>query len=149
LRVANSGFGRSLKAIREDERAASSIGKDVGSYKVRTFVFSSALAGLAGCMYASYVGFISPESFDVDVSIAILAVVVLGGMANVWGSVIGAIVLVALPQLISFLPLNIPDVGAVQQVIYGLALILFMIFRPQGIYGEQAGMSARSRRANS
>jgi branched-chain amino acid transport system permease protein len=131
-------FGRLLRAIREDEFAVAAAGKSVLRAKVEVAAVAGAFAGLAGALYGNFLSFVEPASFDLNVSILMLTMVVLGGARTLAGSVVGAFVLLALPQLLAFYDL-VPNsiAGAVRQVIYGLLLIAFMMYRPQGIAGEK------------
>ena len=134
--ITNSSFGRVLKAIREDEKAIQVFGYRVLWYKLAIFVVSAGMAAVAGSLFASYITFIDPSSFTLTESIFILAVVILGGMANNKGAVIGAICLILLPEVLRFV--GFPDDIAAQmrQVVYGVILILLMLYRPQGLVGE-------------
>lgn len=140
LRVGNSPFGRVLKAIREDEIATQAFGKNITQVKVTVFVVAGAVAAIAGSLYAHYITFISPYSFTIDESIFILSLVVVGGAGRVRGSIVGAAVLFALPQALRFL--NLPDAVAAQgrQMLYGILLVLFVMFRPQGLLGERTAL---------
>jgi len=135
-RLVASPFGRVLKAIREDEVFAASLGKDVSYYKVLVFVVGAGIAGIAGVLYAHYISFIDPTSFTVMESIFIISIVIIGGAGNLWGSVIGAVVMVALPELLRFV--GLPNVVAanLRQILYGALLVAFMMARPQGLLGE-------------
>lgn len=135
-RLYSSPFGLVLKAIREDELSATSIGKDVRRFKILAFAISSGMAGVAGALYASYVTYIDPTSFNLDESIFILSVVLVGGSGNLRGPVIGTLLMILLPEGLRFL--GIPDSVApnVRQIIYAIVLILLMRFRPQGLVGE-------------
>lgn len=139
-RVANSPFGRVLKAIREDEVATQLFGKDVTQVKVIVFVFAGAMAAVAGSLYAHYITYISPSSFTIEESIYILSIVIVGGTGTIRGSIAGAALLFALPQALRFL--NLPDAFAAQlrQMLYGVLLVLFMIYRPQGLFGEHSAI---------
>ncbi len=131
-----SPFGRSLQAMRDDELAARSIGLSVRRQKVEAFLIASAFVGLAGGMYATYVTYIDPTSFTLDESILMLSMVIVGGTGNVRGPLVGAAVLIALPEVLRFL--NLPDAIAanVRLLIYGLLLIIMMHWRPQGLAGR-------------
>lgn len=131
-----SPFGRMLKAIRNDELAVAALGRDPVKFKFRAFFISAAFSGLAGLLYASYISYIDPTSFTVDESIFILCALFIGGIGNVRGPVLGAVFVVLLPEILRFV--GLPDAFAanLRQVIYGLALILVMYFRPQGVWGE-------------
>lgn len=135
-RLVNSSFGRSLKAIRDDEVAASAYGKNVAVIKTIAVGVSSALAAVAGSLYAFYMSFINTESFTLDTSIYLMAMVIIGGTATLWGPVLGTVLLLLLPAALSYLPgLPATEIGAIQQAIYGAAMVLLMIFRPGGLWG--------------
>ncbi|ETR75639.1 ABC transporter permease [Afipia sp. P52-10] len=136
--LVRSSFGRSLKAIRDDEVAASAFGKNVAVIKTLAVVVSCSLAAVAGSLFAFYLSFINVESFVLDVSVQVMAMVIIGGTATLLGPVIGAILVLLLPALLSYLPYLPPtEIGSIQQMIYGLAMVLLMIFRPAGLWGFQ------------
>jgi branched-chain amino acid transport system permease protein len=135
-RLVRAPFGRVLRAIREDEVFTQSFGKSVTGFKVKAFVISAALAAVAGSLYAVYITFIDPTSFTVQESIFMLAIVIVGGAGNLWGSVIGAVVLVALPELLRFVGLPSAIAANVRQILYGSLLVVMMLWRPQGLLGE-------------
>jgi branched-chain amino acid transport system permease protein len=136
-RVANSPFGRSLRAMRENEAATEAVGKNILYMKVTVFMVGSALAAVAGSLYARYITFVGVDTFAIDETIYILAMVILGGMANLWGSIVGAVILVLLPELLKFLELP-PDIAdKSREIIYGLLLIIILRVRPQGILPER------------
>ncbi|WP_017741571.1 branched-chain amino acid ABC transporter permease [Scytonema hofmannii] len=135
-RIVHSPFGRVLKAIREDEIFAVSLGKNVFAYKITIFVVGAMIAAVAGCLYASYVTFIDPTSFTVTESIFIISIVIVGGAGNLWGSIVGATFLIALPELLRFLGLPTTLAANIRQIFYGSLLIAFMLWRPQGLLGE-------------
>ncbi len=134
--ITRSPFGRVLKAIREDEKAIQIFGYRTLYYKLAIFVASAGMAAAAGSLFASYITFIDPSSFTLMESIFILAIIILGGLANLRGSILGALFLILLPEILRFV--GLPDAIAAQsrQVIYGIMLILLMIYRPQGLTGE-------------
>jgi|SRR3989338_3660879 len=134
--IVNSPYGRVLKSIREDELVALSLGKNVVRYKTQALIISAFFAGVAGSLYAHYITFIDPSSFTILESILIISMVIVGGLASVEGSIIGAIILVLLPEPLRFLPLPSFAIGALRQMIYAGLLILLLIKRPQGISGE-------------
>lgn len=135
-RIAHSPFGRILRSIRDDEIASLSIGTNVNKYKLTVFVIGAFFAGIAGSLYAHYITFIDPSSFTVMESIAVLLMVVFGGMGSIKGSFIGALVLVIFPEMLRFLGMPSSVAAPLRQMIYGLLLIVLMIKRPQGIIGE-------------
>jgi branched-chain amino acid transport system permease protein len=136
--INGSPFGRSLKAIREDEVGAQSLGKNIVRYKFIIFAISGALAGIAGSLYAPYQQFINPYDFTLFESIIIMVIVIVGGAGNLWGAVIGGFVLVSIPEVLRFIPITSIFMAQLREVIFGLALLLVVWFRPQGILGEYA-----------
>jgi len=138
-RLLNSPYGRVLRAIREDEIFAESLGKNVVYYKLSVFVVGGALASVAGALYATYVTFIDPTSFTLLESVLILSMVIVGGSGNLSGSLLGAFLLVVIPEGLRFVGLPSAVAANVRQILYGSLLVLFMLFRPQGILTERAG----------
>ncbi len=134
-RAVISPFGRVLRAIREDEMFAQSMGKNTLHFKVTAFAISAALAASAGSLYANYITYIDPTSFTVMESILVISMVIIGGAGSRWGPVIGAVVLVTLPEALRFLGLPSSVAANLRQIIYGVLLVLMMMFRPQGLAG--------------
>lgn len=134
--IVNSSFGRVLKAIREDEEAIQVFGYHTAYYKLTIFVVSAAMAAVAGALFASYITFIDPSTFTLNESIFILAIIILGGLANNKGAVLGAVVLVLLPEFLRFVGFPSDIAAQMRQVVYGLLLIVLMLYRPQGLVGE-------------
>jgi len=134
--IVHSPFGRVLKGIREDALATMAMGKDITRYKLIVFIVGAFFAGIAGSLYAHYITFIDPSSFTVMESITVLLMVVFGGMASLKGSFIGASVLVIFPEILRFLGMPSSVAAPLRQMIYGLLLIILMIFRPQGLMGR-------------
>jgi branched-chain amino acid transport system permease protein len=134
--ITKSPFGRVLTGIREDEIATEAMGKNIVKHKLIVFVVGAFFAGIAGSLYAHYITFIDPSSFTAMESITVLLMVVFGGMASLPGSVIGAAVLVILPELLRFLGMPSSIGASVRQMIYGLLLVILMILRPQGLIGK-------------
>jgi branched-chain amino acid transport system permease protein len=135
-RIVESPFGRVLKAIRDDEVFALAAGKNVAAFKVLVFVIGAGMAAVAGALYATYITFIDPTSFTVMESIFIISIVIIGGAGSLWGSVLGAAVLVILPEALRFIGLPSSIAANVRQIIYGALLVIFMMWRPQGFLGE-------------
>ena len=127
--------GRALLAIRENEIAAEAMGVDTTTYKVGAFVVSSAVAGVAGGLFAHYLSYINPSSFDFMKSVEIVIMVVLGGMGSVSGAILAAFILTFLPEALR--PLQDLTHVDLRMVIYSLMLILMMLLRPQGIFGRR------------
>jgi branched-chain amino acid transport system permease protein len=141
-RLTNSAFGRTLRAVREDEIAAQAMGKNVVLVKIVITTISSALGALGGSLYAHYITYINPSSFTLDESIFIMSLVILGGTERLAGPVVGAFILLAVPEALKFLA--IPDTVAAptRQILYGGLLVLFMFVRPEGILGRAQAKSA-------
>jgi branched-chain amino acid transport system permease protein len=135
--IKRSPFGRVLRAIREDERFAESIGKSTLSFKVKIFAVSAGLAALAGGCYAYYVSYIDPTSFTVGESVLMIAMVIIGGAGSAWGAVLGAVVLVSLPELLRLANLSSSVAANMREIIYGLLLVVTMAFRPRGLVGSR------------
>jgi branched-chain amino acid transport system permease protein len=125
-----------LRAIREDEKAIEVFGYKTSKYKLAAFTISSALAAMAGGLFATYAMYISPDSFIVSESILVIAMIILGGLANNKGAILGSILLVTLPELLRFVGLPSSIAADFNQIIYGLILILLMMYRPQGLLDE-------------
>lgn len=135
--IMRAPFGRLLRAIREDELAVAAAGKNVLRAKVSAAALAGAFAGVAGGLYATFLSFIDPSSFDLDASILLLTMVVVGGARTLAGSIVGPFLLLALPQLLTLLDIPTTIAATARQLIYGLLLIAFMLFRPQGLLGER------------
>lgn len=135
-RLSSSPFGRVLHAIREDEVFAKSLGKNTLHFKVTAFAISAALAAMAGSLYAHYVTYIDPTSFTVMESILVISMVIIGGAGSTWGPLIGAAVLVTLPEVLRFIGLPSSVAANLRQVFYGSLLVVMMMFRPRGLAGR-------------
>ena len=135
-RLTNSAFGRVLQAIRDDEIAAAAMGKNVVLNKIVIATISSALGGLAGSLYAHYITYINPSSFGLHESIFIMSLVILGGSDRLAGPIVGAFILLAVPEALKFLAISDTVAAPMRQILYGALLILFMFVRPQGILGR-------------
>lgn len=134
--ISRSSFGKTLKAIREDEKAISIFGFNVFKYKTIIFVISSIITAILGVVYASYISFIDPGSFNVNGSVLILSMIILGGLAKNRGALLGAFILVVLPELLRFVGLPDSIVGTAHQAIFSLILVLFVMYKPNGLVGE-------------
>jgi branched-chain amino acid transport system permease protein len=135
--MARGSFGRTLQAIRDAESAAEALGKPVAVAKALAVAFACAGAGVAGALFALHMSFVNVESFTLEQSVLIMAMVIVGGTGTLLGPLLGAVLLLSLPSALSFLPfVPATEVGAVQQIIYGLAMTLLMVFRPAGLVGD-------------
>ena len=135
--VMKSRHGRAILSIREDEIASESVGVQTTYYKTFAFVLSAMMAGIAGCLYAGYLGSLYPSTFKFMKSIEILVMVVLGGMGSMLGSILSATVLTILPELLR-------SFSDYRMVVYSLALVVMMIFRPKGLLGSYDFSLSRS-----
>ncbi|GHV41109.1 branched-chain amino acid ABC transporter permease [Synergistales bacterium] len=135
-RVCNSPFGRALKGMREDDVALEALGKDVAAFRAKTFTVYAILCGVAGAIYAYNMRYVDPTAFTPDESIFVLSMVVLGGVGSIKGSIVGVLVLGTISEGVRYIGLPASVAFQARQIIYGLVLILFMRYRPQGIFGE-------------
>lgn len=135
-RLVTSPYGRVLRAIREDEVFAQAMGKNTLWFKVSAFAISAAVASSAGSLYAHYISYIDPSSFTVMESILIISMVIIGGADSFWGPIIGAIILVTLPELLRFIGLQSAIAANLRQILYGLVLVIMMIVKPSGLLGR-------------
>ena len=141
-RLHHSRIGRAWIAIREDELAAAAMGINTRNVKLLAFAMGATFGGVAGGLFASFQGFVSPESFTLLDSIMVLCMVVLGGMGNVGGVVLGALLLTALPEALRYIaPLQRSLFGGIyvepsdlRMLLFGLALVLMMLYRPAGLW---------------
>ena len=133
--LVRGSFGRSLKAIRDNETAAAAYGKNVAVVKTIAVAVSSSLAAVGGSLYASYMSFVNVESFTLDTSVLLIAMVIIGGIATLTGPIVGTVLILLLPAALSYLPgLPSTEIGSIQQIVYGAAMVLLMIFRPGGVW---------------
>jgi branched-chain amino acid transport system permease protein len=130
-----SPYGRLLKALRDDELAARSLGKNVRLAKVQAFGIACGMVAAAGALYAAYVRYLHPQTASLDEGVLMLCMVLIGGTGNFRGPLVGAIVLLAIPEALRFI--HIPDAVAanVRLLLYGLLLVVFMHKRPEGLAG--------------
>ncbi len=135
-RMVTSPFGRVMRAMREDQIATQVLGKDIVTFKILVFAVASGYAAVAGSLYAHYFTAINPLSFGLAESFFIVTMVILGGSGSLRGSVIGAAIVLLFPEALRLLNLPSTIAGPVQQIFFGLLLILCMLFRPQGLLGE-------------
>nr|WP_314629943.1 ABC transporter ATP-binding protein [uncultured Noviherbaspirillum sp.] len=142
-RLQDSRLGRAWVAIREDEIAAKAMGINTRNVKLLAFAMGASFGGVAGGLFASFQGFVSPESFSLTESIAVLAMVVLGGMGHIPGVIVGGIILAALPEVLRHTvePVQqalfgkvLIDAEILRQLLYGLAMVTIMLIRPAGLW---------------
>lgn len=146
-RMVRSPWGRVLKAIREDETAASSLGKNPTRIRLEAFVLGSMLMGLAGGLYVGFIGYIGPFDFQPIVTFQIWAMLIVGGSANNKGALLGAILVWAIWTTSGYIVSNLVPVtyqtqgGALQVILIGLLLVLILLYRPRGLIGEEEHVS--------
>jgi len=142
LRLQNSRIGRAWEAIREDEIAARAMGINTTNLKLLAFAMGASFGGVAGGMFSAIQGFISPESFVLVESVMVVSMVVLGGMGNIWGVILGAVLLSFVPEVLRWTvePVQkalfgkpLIDAEVLRMLIFGFALVLVMLFRPAGL----------------
>jgi len=142
VRLQNSRIGRAWEAVREDETAARAMGINTTHMKLLAFAMGASFGGIAGGMFSAIQGFISPESFVLVESIMVVSMVVLGGMGNIWGVVLGALLLSFVPEILRWTvqPLQealfgrmLVEPEVIRMLIFGLALVLIMLYRPAGL----------------
>lgn len=126
LNLVRSGVGRGLAALSEDETAAAALGVDTRRAKVKVFILSAVLAALAGSLFAHCYAFVSPDSFNIFVSVDFVIMVVVGGMGSIWGTLFGAALITMLPEWIEAL-------DTYKDIVHGLILLLILLFLPQGL----------------
>ena len=135
--ITTSSFGRVLTAIREDGQAIEVFGYRATHFKLAVWVISAMMTGLAGGLFASWTTFIDPNSFILLESVLLVSIVILGGLATIWGSLLGAMAFVLLEEGMRFIPyLPTEYIGQARQVVLGILLVLLMLFRPQGLVGR-------------
>jgi len=137
--ILRSPTGRAMIAIRDSEVAAQAVGISMAKYKTMAFAISAFFTGIAGSLYGHKLTFINPESFTIMVSIEFLAMIIIGGLGSLHGAVYGAAFIIFLPQLIimtkDYMPKYLADQTGLDPALYGLMIILFILFEPMGIYG--------------
>ena len=133
--IQDSPFGRTLKAIRENELAATSFGVDANAFIRKSTILAGALAALAGSLYAIYATYIDPSSFSISESILFVLILVIGGSGNIKGPIIGALIVTLLPEALRFFNITANHAAEMRQVIFGMTIVLLMLLRPHGVAG--------------
>jgi branched-chain amino acid transport system permease protein len=136
LNLVHSRAGRAMAALSHNEIAARCSGVDVEAFKIKIFVTSAVLASLAGSLYAHYLTFVSPGSFSIFYSLQVVTMVLIGGLGSLWGAALGAILLTVLPELLH-------AVKEYNVLVYGLILMVVLVFFPQGLFPGIAGLLSR------
>jgi len=137
-RLVSSSVGRAFLAVREDQIAAEAMGIDTTRYKVKAFIIGSCLAGVAGALYAHYTpAYLNPTMFTFIKSFEVVAMVVLGGLGSISGSIVAAVILTILPEGLRMVKDYMPGGRDPRMVIYSIMLIILMLTRPQGLFGRR------------
>ncbi len=135
--ITKSTFGKTLLAVGGDELAASSVGKNVTAVKITCVMISAMLASIGGSLYAGHIRYICADDFFLDQTFLIVCIVILGGLKSLKGSVLGAIILILVPELMRFTQLSPTVIGPLTGMFYGSVLVVIMLFRPHGLLGER------------
>ena len=135
-RIIDSSFGKLLQATRDDEIGLRVLGKNTFKLKIKSMVISAFFAGLAGSLYAHYLGYIDPSAFYLSKIILLVTIVIIGGLASLRGSIVATFLIILLPELLRFFALPSSIMGPLRQIIYALVLILILMFRPRGLFGR-------------
>jgi branched-chain amino acid transport system permease protein len=142
--LVNSRTGRALRALGENEGAASAAGVDVPRAKLAVFMLSTIFASVGGSLYAHYTSFVNPSPFGFAFSIQLLVMVIVGGARSVWGPLAGAAVLAALHQGLATAAIRVPALEGLEVVAYGAILVIFLIYRPQGLLRPRRAAGPRA-----
>ncbi|KAF0230515.1 MAG: branched-chain amino acid transport system permease [Beijerinckiaceae bacterium] len=140
-RIVASPFGRMIEAIRDNEEAVKALGKDPARFKIQVLVLGAALAGLSGAFYAHYIGYVSPDQFNPLVTFYVWMAIIMGGVGRISGAIVGTALLMLFLEGSRFLRDVMPFISAVDMAsirigAVGLALVLFTLYRPQGLMGD-------------
>ena len=135
-RVTSSPFGKVVEAIRDDELSAKSLGKNTFRLKCITLATAAFFAGIAGCLYASYITFIDPSTFTFSGIIPIILIIIIGGLGSLSGTILATFFIILLPEPLRFIGFSSSIVGPARQIVYALILLLILYFKPRGFYGK-------------
>lgn len=135
-RIIKAPYGKIIEAIREDDIATESSGKNVARTRVEVFCVGAFFAGVAGCLFAHYMRIVEPMSFQTTTSFLAVSMVIIGGMASFWGPVLGAVLINVIPEILKFIGIPGFYAAQLQNIIYSLVLLIIIIKRPQGLVGK-------------
>jgi branched-chain amino acid transport system permease protein len=134
--LTRSRYGKLLQAVRDDAIGLSALGKNVFRLKYQAMMVSAFMGGLAGSLYAHYITYIDPTAFFISDIIIILSIIIVGGLASLRGSVIAAVIIVLIPELLRFVDLPSNIVGPGRQIFYAVILLAILLWRPKGLFGK-------------
>jgi len=135
-RIVSSPFGKVVEAVRDDEISAKSLGKSTFKIKCINLATSAFFAGIAGCLYASYITFIDPSSFTFANVIPIILIIIIGGLASLPGTILATFFIILLPEPLRFIGFSSSIVGPARQIVYALILLIVLYYKPRGFYGK-------------
>lgn len=135
-KLTKSRYGKLLEAVRDDAIGLAALGKNIFQLKYQSMMISAFLAGVAGSLYAHYISFIDPSTFFLTEIIAILTIIIIGGLASLKGSIIATLIVVAMPELLRFVNLPSQFVGPSRLIMWGLIVILILLYKPRGLFGK-------------
>ncbi|MEK6826827.1 MAG: branched-chain amino acid ABC transporter permease, partial [Nanoarchaeota archaeon] len=135
-KIVKSPFGKLLEAMRDDEVGLRVLGKNTVKLKYKAMMISAFFAGIAGSLFAHYISFIDPSTFYISELIFVLTIVIVGGIASIKGSIVAAIIIILIPEILRFLSLPSSIIGPARQIIYALILLLILMYRPRGLFGK-------------
>src|SRR3989344_271361 len=135
-KIVESGFGKLLEAMRDDEIGLRVLGKDTTKLKYKVMLVSGFFTGISGSLFAHYIGFIDPNTFYISELILLITIVIIGGIASIKGSIIATFIILSLSELIRFLPVPSSIVGPIRQITYVIVLLLILMFKPRGLFGR-------------
>jgi branched-chain amino acid transport system permease protein len=134
--ITRTRFGKTLQAVRDDELAASMLGKNTFAHKVAAMGISAFFAGIAGSFFAHYISFIDPSIFGIGDLILIISMLIVGGLASVKGSLLGTAIILLIPEPLRFIGFPSALIGPMREMLFALILLLILIYRPKGIFGK-------------
>jgi branched-chain amino acid transport system permease protein len=135
-RITSSPFGKVIEAVRDDELSAKSLGKSTFKIKWITLATSAFFAGIAGCLFASYITYIDPSSFTFAGIIPIILIVIIGGLGSLPGTLLATFFIILLPEPLRFVGFSSSIIGPARQIIYAVILLIILYYRPRGFYGK-------------
>lgn len=135
-RLTKSPYGRLLEAVRDDELAVNVLGKHAFKVQAQSMMISSFIAGLAGSLFAHYLTYIDPSSFFLSEIILVLTIVIIGGLASLRGSIVAAVIILVIPEVLRFVGLPSAIVGPMRQILYAALLIGVLMIKPRGLFGK-------------
>ncbi len=135
-KIVSSPFGKVVEAVRDDEISAKSLGKSTFKIKCINLATSAFFAGIAGCLYASYITFIDPSSFTFSNVIPIILIIIIGGLASLPGTILATFFIILLPEPLRFIGFSSSIVGPARQIVYALILLIVLYYKPRGFYGK-------------